>query len=106
MAEVRRAGSAVIVALLICVLPCASVASVPQTARAPDRASARAHYLRGTTLEQQHDLAGAAVEYQAALERDPAMAVAHDRLGFVLGLQGRTADAIAEFERAVALQPD
>ena len=31
---------------------------------------------------------------------EPGLAVALDRLGFVYGLQGRTADAIAQFERA------
>src|SRR6266850_2032040 len=30
---------------------------------------------------------------------------AHDRLGFVLGAQGRTDEAIAEFEQAIAIRP-
>ena len=34
------------------------------------------------------------------------LAAAHDRLGFVLGQRGKTDDAIAEFERAVAIDPD
>ena len=35
----------------------------------------------------------------------PAMAEAHDRLGFVLGQQGKIAEALAQFERAVQLRP-
>ncbi|HMD34430.1 MAG TPA: tetratricopeptide repeat protein, partial [Vicinamibacterales bacterium] len=65
----------------------------------------RAHYLLGRELERQQNLDAAAAEYRAALERAPNLAAAHDRLGFLLGLQGHTAEAIAEFEKAVALQP-
>src|SRR5829696_434662 len=58
---------------------------------ASDAEVARAHYRRGALLEQRHDLTGAAAAYRAAIERDGTMATAYDRLGFVLGLQGRTA---------------
>src|SRR5215470_6316909 len=68
-------------------------------------AEARREYARGTTLEAQQHLDEAARAYAHAIELDPRLAVAHDRLGFVHGLQGRTADAIAGFERARALDP-
>src|SRR5262249_57032222 len=66
---------------------------------------ANPHYLRGLEYERQRNLEAAAVEYRAAIAGAPGLAEAHDRLGFVLGLQGHTAEAIAEFEQAIALQP-
>ena len=70
-----------------------------------DPNSATAQYVLGTLLEKRQDLHGAETAYRAALTRDARLAKAHDRLGFVLGLQGSTADAIEEFQRAVALDP-
>ena len=69
-------------------------------------AEARRHYLLGTESEARRDLDAAARAYTEAIRVDPRMAVAHDRLGFVYGLQGRTADAIAEFERARECDPE
>src|SRR5215207_5078866 len=66
---------------------------------------ARRHYVLGTQHESRRELEPAAREYGAAIRLDPCLAVAHDRLGFVHGLQGRTADAIAEFERARECDP-
>ena len=66
---------------------------------------AHRHYLLGTAAETRRDLDAAARAYSEAIRLDPRMAVAHDRLGFVYGLQGRTADAIAEFERARECDP-
>src|SRR4051794_31573948 len=71
----------------------------------PDHAAAEREYLRGTVLEAQRSLDEAARAYQQAIHFDPALAIAHDRLGFVYGLQGRTADAVGEFERACAIDP-
>src|SRR5204863_1862970 len=46
---------------------------------------------------------------RSALEKmigaDPSSARAHDRLGFVLGKQGATTEAIDEFRKAVSLDP-
>src|SRR5688572_29657576 len=67
---------------------------------------ARRHFTRGTQHEQRRELDEAARAYQEAVRLDPRFAVAHDRLGFVYGLQGRTADAIAQFELAREADPD
>src|SRR5262245_24375951 len=71
-------------------------------------ASTEAHraFVRGTELESQQKLDEAAQAYQQAIQLDPQLAVAHDRLGFVYGLRGRTADAVAQFERARAADPN
>src|ERR687892_2732631 len=66
---------------------------------------ARRYYLAGTEHEAKRELDRAAQAYQEAIRLDPKLAIAHDRLGFVYGLQGRTADAIAQFERARAADP-
>src|SRR5262245_52057324 len=68
-------------------------------------AAARREYARGTTLEAQQNLDEAARAYEHAIQLDPRLAIAHDRLGFVHGLKGRPADAIAEFQRACAIDP-
>src|SRR4051812_6376020 len=70
-----------------------------------DPRSAEARYYLGIVREQQRDLAGAEAEYRQAVALAP-LAAAHDRLGFVLGQRGKTEDAIAEFERAVAIDPN
>src|SRR3954468_7488525 len=53
--------------------------------------------------------AGRLDEARGALEKmiaaNPSSAPAHDRLGFVLGKQGATAEAIGEFRTAVSLDP-
>src|SRR5678815_1318494 len=97
--RIPRLNRAAVWLIILAPAAWANVATAQTTpTSAQGTASARAHYSRGTALEAQHDLAGAEAEYRAALETDPAMAGAHDRLGFVLGKLGRTADAIAEFE--------
>jgi Tfp pilus assembly protein PilF len=80
-------------------------APTPGRLEAPRADSARAHLLRGAALEREGQLEPAAGEYRAAVALAPKMAEAHDRLGFVLGLLGRTAEALDEFKLAVALQP-
>ena len=43
--------------------------------------------------------------YQLALEADPLNAAAHNSFGWTLANQGRTAEAVSHFERALALNP-
>ena len=64
-------------------------------------AEARRLVAAGLAQEKAGDLAAAAESYRAALRAAPRFAEAHDRLGFVLGQQGRTEEAIAEFRRAM-----
>jgi Tfp pilus assembly protein PilF len=71
-----------------------------------DPASAQAHYLLGRLDEQKLDWDAAAKSYEETLRHAPKMAEAHDRLAIVRGEQGRTAEAIAEFEQAATLRPD
>ena len=82
----------------------ALVAGVSGQEHAPTGEAYR-HYKLGTEHETRRDLDAAARAYSEAIRLDPRLAVAHDRLGFVYGLQGRTADAIAEFERARECDP-
>src|SRR5262245_58428878 len=74
---------------------------------APGATARDAHTLlaRGQTLEQEGKLDEASSAYEDALKLAPRMAVAHDRLGFVRGRQGRTAEALDAFRRAAALDP-
>jgi tetratricopeptide (TPR) repeat protein len=55
-----------------------------------------AHYGAG-------DIAGAAAGFRQAAERHPQAAAAWNNLGFVLGQLGRTREALAAVERAIAL---
>jgi hypothetical protein len=52
------------------------------------------------------DLAGAAQLYRAALAADARDAVAHNLLGMVFHQQGNHRAALAEIERAIAINPD
>jgi Tetratricopeptide repeat/WD40-like Beta Propeller Repeat len=52
------------------------------------------------------DLAGAKAGWQKALELDPADARANNGLGIVLGMQGRSDDAVPYFRKAVQAQGD
>jgi len=51
------------------------------------------------------DAAGAETRLRAALRASQGFAEAHARLGTVLGVQGRTQEALAELDRAIALDP-
>jgi tetratricopeptide (TPR) repeat protein len=76
-------------------------------ARATPSALARARALleAGLVREREKDFPAAAAAYTEAIEYAPRLAEAHDRLGFVLGQQGRTQEALLQFEQAVHLNP-
>ena len=57
------------------------------------------------TFMAANDLEQARATAEQVIAADPTSGEAHDLLGFVLGKQGHTAEAIAEFERAVQLRP-
>ena len=66
----------------------------------------QALYARAAQLEQAGRLDDAAAAYESAIRGAPRLAEAHDRLAFVRGRQGRTAEAIEGFRKAIALRPD
>ena len=91
---------------MLLVLLCALVASAPQERPRTEAQSAAAAYQQGIAAEKANDLNAARAAYENAIQIDPSMAVAQDRLGFVLGRLGRTPEAVAAFEQAVRLKPD
>ena len=56
-------------------------------------------------LLQEQDFAAAAARFQSALRIRPEWAEAENNLGIALASQGRIADALPHFERAVTLKP-
>ncbi|HWP67263.1 MAG TPA: tetratricopeptide repeat protein [Candidatus Limnocylindria bacterium] len=73
-------------------------------ALALDPACASAHFNLAVAMLQAGDLAAAETHYRKALPGRPA-AETHNGLGFVLGRQGRTEEAIAEFRKAIEIDP-
>ena len=59
----------------------------------------------GRALEARGDLTAATIAYERAVRARSGSAVAHDKLGFVLGRQNRIPEALAEFARAIKLDP-
>ena len=59
----------------------------------------------GELLEARGDLTAATIAYERAVRARSGSAVAHDKLGFVLGRQNRIPEALAEFARAIKLDP-
>lgn len=57
-------------------------------------------YLTDAAVERAHEIA------RKAVQLDPNLALARERLGLVLSFMGRHAEAIAEFEKATALNPN
>src|SRR3954465_1572001 len=91
----RRAYAVAVAAAIAVMLHGARSAAQDAAPATTGRAAARIEYGRGTALEAKSELDAAEKAYRAAIEKDPAMAAAHDRLGFVLGKLGRTDEAIA-----------
>src|ERR1051325_7883853 len=91
---------ALILASLLCFPSDAHPQSKPRTA---DGRLTRLQQAR--TLLNANDLEGARAAVEGILAENPGSAEAHDLLGFILGKQGHTDEALAEFERAVQLNP-
>src|SRR2546425_4739585 len=68
-------------------------------------ADADACYLLRVVHERRRDPAAAPPAYETALGHDPKLAEAHDRLGFLLGQAGKTAEAIGPFPGGGRLEP-
>jgi tetratricopeptide (TPR) repeat protein len=75
----------------------------PRAARPFDKEprSAAEFYERGAYYFSSRNYDGAARDYRRALELQPDFAEAHNRLGRVLMMQGKFADAASEFRKAV-----
>ena len=69
----------------------------------PDRYDALV--MLGELLEARGDLTGATSAYERAVRARSGSALAHDKLGFVLGRQNRIPEALAQFARAIKLDP-
>jgi tetratricopeptide (TPR) repeat protein len=65
----------------------------------------QAHMAAGQQAQSARDLATAETEYQAVVSLAPTFAEARMNLGLVHQLQGRDADAIADFRAALKLKP-
>ncbi len=77
-----------------------------EKAIALDDNSAEAHAsLANFKLWYEYDWAGAEAEFRRAFALNPNYAFAHDQFGIGLSFQGRFDDAIAEGQRAAALDP-
>src|SRR5829696_5373745 len=102
-----RLTARTLTAIAIVLLACLGAAHSGHASGQPtaDAAAATGLFARGVDLERTGDWAGAAAAFEGALQRDPAMARACDRLGFALGQLGRTAEAIARFRQAAAMAP-
>ena len=67
---------------------------------------ARAHYFYANALRQLGDYDGAVVHLRTVLEQYPKDRVVHDDLGRVLFLQHKYAEAKAEFEKTIEIDPE
>jgi tetratricopeptide (TPR) repeat protein len=59
----------------------------------------------GRLLESSGQLEKAVEQYTSAIQEDPKLVEAHNRLGIVLGILGKHADAQAAMQQAVSLRP-
>ncbi|MBD2462533.1 tetratricopeptide repeat protein [Oscillatoria sp. FACHB-1407] len=59
----------------------------------------------GTLRQAQGNFPGAKAAYEAALEADPNLAIAHYNLGMTLKAMGQLEDAIAHYQKALQLNP-
>jgi predicted CXXCH cytochrome family protein len=76
-----------------------------QQALAANAASADAHHIYGLVLERTGSLDRARAELEAAVRLAPGMALAASDLADVLALQGRKAEAVQWYRRALKLDP-
>jgi tetratricopeptide (TPR) repeat protein len=70
-----------------------------------ERHDAEIRYNLGNALLRNHQIDKAAVQYRKAVEILPDYAEAHTNLGIATQLQGRFAEAIAEYEKTLQIDP-
>jgi predicted Zn-dependent protease len=68
--------------------------------------SVAAHYARAVAFHRMSDIGHALAEVDALIEAQPDDPYFHELKGQILFEQGRVADAVAPYQRAVALAPD
>jgi tetratricopeptide (TPR) repeat protein len=91
------------VLLLISATSCLSAA---QVSASPAASSAvREHFASAQEAQRQGDYAVAEREYRAVIAEEPNFAEVHMNLGLVYQLQDRTQEAMAEFRRALKINP-
>jgi Tfp pilus assembly protein PilF len=73
---------------------------------AGNRPEAVAEAAKGDKALRAFDTAGALQAFQGALRIDPSLASAHRGMGMVYVLQGKDAEAKAEYRKYLQLQPD
>src|SRR6266540_1445678 len=100
MSHAAQIGSACLAAMLCWTATAGAAEGSPQRSTARGSPSAAALVSEARALLSRHQLDAANAKCHEALALDPDSAIAHDLLGFVLGLQGHTPDAIADFGRA------
>lgn len=81
-------------------------APAPAVQAAPDRAEAYYLFLRARQLEGEGDIDGAIAAHRRALQLAPGSAEIHAELAGLLARQNRGAEALAEGQAALAIDPD
>ena len=71
-----------------------------------DSKLARTNYFYAKALREDGDYDGASIHLKTVLEQFPRDRVVHNELGRVLFLEKRYADAVAEFEKTLAIDPE
>jgi Tfp pilus assembly protein PilF len=84
----------------------AGARKVLEKALALDAKLARTNFFYGRVLKEEGDYDGAAASLRTVLEQFPRDRVVRNELGRVLFLQKRYADAVAEFEQALSVDPE
>jgi tetratricopeptide (TPR) repeat protein len=71
-----------------------------------ERALSFAHRYLGIARTERGDFPGAEREFLTALQHDPSDIVSSSKLGYVLGAQGREAEAIAQYEKTLLISAE
>lgn len=84
----------------------ASARKVLETSLAIDSKLARTNFFYAKALREDGDYDGAIAHLKTVLDQFPRDRVVHNELGHVLFLEKRYADAVAEFEKTLAIDPE
>ncbi len=95
---IRRFSAAILVL-------CFALLTSPRPMKAQG-ATADQYYQYGNRFYQAKDFVNAAKYYQAATQLNPNLVQAHQALGNCLYMQGKKAEALAEYQKTLALNPN
>ncbi len=87
-------------------IPAGCVQQTEEISFAEPRISPSTHYFAGQILERQKDLLGAIHQYQKAVEADPAMARAYNRLAILHEQLGRPNEAQKVLKEGIEKNPE